>query len=157
MMMRGRLSDGGTGARRRGLRRSRGGMLSVEIAVVMPLLLTMMFGILDYAWQQWTSETLQQAASFGARCMGVLESSCESGTAYSATATQAYVQSVALERGITVPTADITVNNATTCGTGTGFSSVTITYTYKSIVPNFRSAFASTFTLGASACYPNQP
>jgi Flp pilus assembly protein TadG len=132
-------------------------LLSVEIAIVMPLLLTMMFGILDYAWQQWTSETLQQAAAFGARCMGVLESSCESGTTYSATASQTYVQNIALERGITVPTADIVVNNATTCGTGTGFSLVTITYTYKSIVPNFRSAFAPTFTLSANACYPNQP
>lgn|GEM_PF-1692349 len=147
----------GPGRPRRGLRGSRGGMLSVEIAVVMPLLLTIMLGILDFAWQEWTSETLLQAATFGARCMGVLQSSCKSGTAYSATATQAYVQSVAQERGITVPTADIVVNNATTCGTASGFSLVTIAYTYNSIVPDFRSAFRLTSALSARACYPNQP
>lgn len=59
--------------RRGGTRRERAAAI-VEFAVVLPLLLTMLFGIIEYGWAFMVRQGLQNAAREGAR-MSVLQSS----------------------------------------------------------------------------------
>jgi hypothetical protein len=67
---------------RRWRRRSKGGRHSdrargaavVEFAVILPLLLTILFGIIEYGWLFMVRQTLQQAAREGCR-VGILQSS----------------------------------------------------------------------------------
>lgn len=56
-------------------RRARGAAV-VEFAVVLPLLLTILFGIIEYGWVFMVRQTLQTAAREGAR-LAVLQTSAE--------------------------------------------------------------------------------
>ncbi len=58
---------------RRGVKRARAAAV-VEFAVVLPLLLTILFGIIEYGWVFMVRQTLQTAAREGAR-QAVLQTS----------------------------------------------------------------------------------
>ena len=60
---------------RRGAKRARAAAV-VEFAVVLPLLLTILFGIIEYGWVFMVRQTLQTAAREGAR-QAVLQTSVE--------------------------------------------------------------------------------
>ncbi len=62
-------------ARRRGSNRSRAAAV-VEFAVVLPLLLSILFGIIEYGWVFMVRQTLQNAAREGCR-IAVLSTSVE--------------------------------------------------------------------------------
>lgn len=61
--------------RRRGGSRARGGAI-VEFAVVLPVLITILFGIIEYGWVFMVRQTLQHAAREGCR-LAVLQTSVE--------------------------------------------------------------------------------
>ena len=98
---------------------------------------------------------LQESATAGARCAGILESSCAAGGAYNASNTVSYIQQVASNWGITIPTGDITTTNSTTCGGTSGFAQVQINYTFKTLVPNIIPIGAAGKALIVQSCYPN--
>ena len=84
--------------------------------------------------------------------------SCASAGAYSSGNTTTYIEGVATGWGVTLTSTNIALNNSTTCAGVTatnGFSSVTITYTFQSIVPNLITALAGGTTLTSTACFPN--
>jgi Flp pilus assembly protein TadG len=137
------------------LARHAGGGAAVEFSLVMMALFLVLFGITEMAWYMWTANALQQTAIQAARCMGVLNSSCASGGAYSSTNTNSFVRSVASTYGITVPTAGITLSTVATCGGASGFSQVTINYTFTTVVPNLVTGLSSV-PLTESSCFPNQ-
>jgi Flp pilus assembly protein TadG len=137
--------------------RARRGDVALEFAVVIPLLLALVLGIIDFGWLVWTGEAVQEGADAGARCMGVLASSCASAGAYSSSGTLAYIQGVVAARGITLPANSATLNASTTCGSTGGFSKVSISFTYTTIVPNVLNAFGVKPLVSVVACFPNQP
>ena len=65
-----------SGARSRGDSPRARGAAVVEFAVVLPLLLTILFGIIEYGWVFMVRQTLQTAAREGAR-VAVLQTSVE--------------------------------------------------------------------------------
>jgi len=131
------------------------GGTAVEFSAIILSLFALLFGVTECGWFMWTANALQQTAIQSARCMGVLASSCASGSAYSSSNTQTYLQTVASTYGVTVPTAAISLNNAATCGGAGGFSSVTINYTFHTVVPNLVTGLASV-PMSETACFPNQ-
>ena len=84
-------------------RRRRRGAAVVEFAVVLPLLLTILFGIIEYGWVFMVRQTLQTAAREGCR-LAVLQTSV-------------------------TPYANVTERVATVMGP-TGLSSYTVTMTH---------------------------
>ena len=62
-------------SRRKRVRKARGAAV-VEFAVVLPLLLTILFGIIEYGWVFMVRQTLQTAAREGAR-VAVLQTSVD--------------------------------------------------------------------------------
>ncbi len=139
---------------RRWFKDSRGGA-AVEFSAVVTALFTLLFGVTEFGWYMWTANALQQTAIQSARCMGVLAGNCASGSAYSSSNTQSYVQNVASTYGITVPAADIVLSQAGTCGGASGFSTVTINYTFRTVVPNLITGLSSV-AMTEQACFPNQ-
>jgi Flp pilus assembly protein TadG len=137
--------------------RARRGDVVLEFAVVIPLLLALILGIIDFGWLVWTGEAVQEGAAAGARCMGVLGSSCTNAGAYSSSATLAFIQGVIAARGITLPANSATLNTSTTCGSTSGFSKVSISFTYTTIVPNVLNAFGVRPVVSVVSCFPNQP
>jgi hypothetical protein len=118
------------------------------------VLLMMSFGIYEFGRWAWTLEALQESASRGARCIGIGQSACESGGAYSSTSTVTYVQGVAAAWGVTVPAADITSTNATSCGGISGFSQVQISYVFNSVVSKIIPSGTTGTTLTVKSCFP---
>ncbi len=132
-----------------------GGGAAVEFSLVITAMFILLFGVTEFGWYMWTANALQQTAIQGARCMGILASSCASGSAYSSTNTTTYVQQVASNYGITVPSAGVALSNSASCGGASGFSQVTINYTFHTVVPNLVTGL-STVAMSQTACFPNQ-
>jgi Flp pilus assembly protein TadG len=128
------------------------GTVAIEFALVAPLFLMLLFGSVEFGRLLWTKQALQEAATAGARCMGIAQSSCAS-----ASQTQTYVQQVARGWGISLSTAAITASNTATCGGSTAaFSQVSIASTFSSAASTLI-RLARSISLSASACYPNNP
>ena len=127
----------------------------MEFSAVILTLFTLLFGVTEFGWYMWTANALQQTAIQSARCMGVLSGSCATGSAYSSTKTLSYVQQLATTYGVTVPSAGVTLSTSASCGGATGFSSVTINYTFTTVVPNLITGLASV-PMTEQACFPNQ-
>jgi Flp pilus assembly protein TadG len=132
------------------------GTTAVEFAFVVGPLILLVFGAVEFSRLMWAREALQSTAIAGARCMGVREAACAPAGTYSSTSTKTFIRDWALSLYISVPLANITVNNAATCSGSTGFSQVSISYTFNSIITPFLDAIDQT-QLSASACFPNQP
>jgi Flp pilus assembly protein TadG len=135
-----------------------GGATAVEFAAVLGPLMLLIFGVFEFGRLLWTREALQETATAGARCMGMSATSCAAAGAYSSGNTNTYIEGVANSWGVTLTAANITLNNNATCAgvsAANGFSSVTITYTFQSIVPSVVTTLSGGSTLTSTACFPN--
>ena len=143
------------------LRRDRRGAAAMEFAMVVPPLMLMLFGTIEFGRLLWTRDVVKQVAVEGARCMGVLAPGCSSpGPVYSLTKTQNYI--VGRARGFGVPLTNAaltTVTRASNCASPAGTSNasqVQIQFTFNSVVPRLVTVLAAGQLLTVSACQPNQ-
>ena len=127
------------------------GVAAIEFGIVVVPLLLFMFGIIEFSRAFWAKEALQQTAVDTARCMGLglSTSGCTS-----TSGGQAYAVSVGNTWGLTIPTSNVTITTGTTCGGVSGFVTVHITYTFKTVVPDLIAGLFND-TLYASACFPS--
>ncbi len=143
----------------RRLRTVRNGTVALEFAMLAIPFMMLSFGIIEFGRLVWTTEALQATAAIGARCMGVVASSCavtgSSPPTVSSDNTKAYILSVAGDWNVTLPLGALAVTTTGTCGGVTGFSQVTITYSFQTVVPNLLTSL-STLPLTVQACFPNQ-
>jgi Flp pilus assembly protein TadG len=130
----------------------RSGASAVEFALVVFPLMLVIFGVIEFGRAMWTREALQETAIAGARCMGVLNSNCTTGRTYSASSTTAYIQTVARAWGIALPSTGVTLDRNATCAGVSGFSSVSLNYTFQAVTTGPLGAGAP---LTARACFPN--
>ena len=134
----------------------------MEFALLATPLLLLVLGILEFGRLMWFREALQMTANQGARCMGVVASSCASSGAYNATNTTTYIENVANNWGITLANANVVLarpsTNANCLPTlstpATPMSEVTITYTFQTAVPQLLDMLVGK-SLTSHACFPN--
>jgi Flp pilus assembly protein TadG len=144
------------------LHRTRKAVAALEFALLATPLLLLVLGILEFGRLMWFREALQMTANQGARCMGVVASSCASSGAYNATNTTTYIESVANNWGITLANANVVLarpsTNANCLPTlstpATPMSEVTITYTFQTAVPQLLHMLVGK-SLTSHACFPN--
>jgi len=136
--------------------RSREGASAVEFAMVMPWFLLMLFGIIEFGRLFWTSHALHETAIATARCMGVPQVECEDGNAYSAAKTIAFVQTKAAGWAVRLDVTSISLDNAASCYGLDGFSQVTLTYKFTTLLPELLTSLAGGTDLTTQACYTNQ-
>ncbi len=76
------------------------GVAVVEFAIVLPILLLFMFGLIDFGRAAWTQTTLNYAAQATARCYAIGSSSCSTTALAQAYAvTQAYAITLSCSAG----------------------------------------------------------
>jgi Flp pilus assembly protein TadG len=136
--------------------RDRSGASAVEFALLSLPLLLVLFGTVEFGRIYWTQHVLQDTATAGARCVGVLQSGCSQNGTYNAANTFTFISGMAASDGITLTGTDINVNNNTTCSGLSGFTTVRISYTFATVLPSFLTALANGPQLSATACFPNQ-
>jgi|GEM_PF-392218 Flp pilus assembly protein TadG len=139
------------------------GATAVEFALVLPMFLMLVFGAIEFGRLLWTEQALQQTAAATARCVALAQGthpsgSCTASGAYSQTTAISYAQNIAGGWGVTVPSSGITPSTSANCGgSAGGFSQVSLSYTFTSVVPQLVHLNSAGVSLTASACYPNNP
>ncbi len=129
---------------------------AIEFGFLAVPFLGLALGVYEFGRACWILEAIQESAVQGARCIGVQQSGCFSSGSYDATGTISYVRAVAGGWAVSLPSADITATQSTTCGNVAGFAKIQISYQFTTIVSRFIPALRSQ-TLTASSCFPNNP
>lgn len=133
------------------------GTSAVEFAILAGPMALLLVGSLEFGRLYWVRQALQETAIEGARCMGVLQPGCKAGTSYSSAATTTFIKDTAKGRGVKLSDSDLTLSPNTSCSGVSGFSSVTINYTFETALPPFvAEALVDGLQLTATACFPNQ-
>ena len=135
--------------------RCRSAATAIEFGFVLLPLMLCIFGIIEFGRLLWTREALQQTAIAGARCMGLVQNNCGTGGVYSASLATNFVKTQAAAWSIQLAPSDITLNTTATCAGLSGFSQVSIVYTFNTLVPVLIKALGGGTQLSASACFPN--
>jgi Flp pilus assembly protein TadG len=119
------------------------GSAAIEYALILPVLLLCIFGLMDTARLIWCYATLSRAVDAAARCAAINTTAC---------GTTAQIQSVAVAEawGLTIASSAFTAATAT-CGIR-----VTGTYDFDFVMPGFNYVVPTgTITLTTSSCYPS--
>jgi Flp pilus assembly protein TadG len=114
----------------------RRGTVAIEYAIILPVFLIMLLGIMDISRLLWTYTTLYRASEAAARCAAIKAASC---TTFAAT--KAYAVTAAL--GLNITASSFSVSNPA-CGI-----QVSSSYDFRFIFPQ------KTVTLTTTACYPD--
>lgn len=121
------------------------GATVLEFALVAPVFLMLLFGIIDGSRLFWTKKTLDEVAFSTARCISV-SSTCDT------TAKQkAYAVQRARSYGIRVTTADVAIGTKVTCRSQSNSNRVTITTGFAS---GLRGLLPMPKTLNTVGCFP---
>ena len=136
-------------------RRTRGAS-AVEFALVVIPLLLLLMGTIEFGRLLWTRQAMQSLAISAARCMGVRQTTCSNAGIYDSGNTTAYILQGASALGVELSTANIVLNANASCQGVPGFSTITIAYTYKTIVPLLIPSLSDGMLLSTTACFPNQ-
>jgi len=137
---------------RRGAR-ARSGMAMVEMVIITPLLLMMIFAIVEFGVMFGRWQTLSNAAREGARTAIVFRAPCDPATVTDEV--RARVRDYAASLGMTLPDAAITVTGA--CGGTNSTSAVNVTSPYSfRVLPGFASAVNPTIDLVGTSTMRNE-
>ena len=118
------------------LLRARGGATAAEFAAILPALLAISLGIMEFGRLMWTKSALNYAVEEAARCAAINTSTC---------GTQAQVQSYAASHAGQTFAVSVFTLSTLACGT-----QVSATYPFQFVVP----LVDYSVTLQASYCYP---
>ncbi|MFK3889237.1 TadE/TadG family type IV pilus assembly protein [Sphingomonas sp. NPDC079357] len=105
------------------------GATVIEFAIVLPLLLMALFGLIEGARLVWMDQALDQAAYSTARCRTIASTACDS-----AAKQVDYAVQRARANGVTVSPTDVVINPGATCGGASGALLVTLTVPFGSPV-----------------------
>jgi hypothetical protein len=138
-------------------RRDKSGATALEFALVAGPLLLLIFGVIEFSRAEWTRQSLQEIAIQGARCMGVRQTACTTGTTIDVAKSKTYLITEGHDYGLELTGNGITLESNVSCDGVAGFSRVRLAYDFRTAVPGLIEALLAKIPLQAQACFPNQP
>lgn len=127
------------------LRASTRGATVIEFAMLAPIFIAMLFGVMEGGRLFWARQTLNTVATATVRCMSV-SSSCNT-----AATQQSYAVARAQGYGLRITAAQVTPTAATTCKGQANSNQVQITANFRSALRGF---VPLPTTLTSTACFP---
>ncbi|UJW77572.1 TadE/TadG family type IV pilus assembly protein [Rhizobium sp. SL42] len=137
------------------LLRERSGASAVEFALVAPVFLLMLFGMIEFARLLWTTHALHETAIATARCMGIPQLECENGGAYSSESAIDFARSKAAGWLIHIDPTAIVLDRNSSCNGMEGLSMARIDHRFTTMVPDLLASLVGGTLLKAEACYTN--
>lgn len=131
------------------------GASAVEFALVAPVFLLLLFGMIEFARLFWATHALHETAIATARCMGIPQIQCEDGGTYSSENAIAFAKSKAAGWLIQLDPTAITLDRNASCNGLPSLSKARIEYQFTTVVPNLLMSLVGGTQLGAEACYTN--
>lgn len=132
------------------------GANAVEFALLAGPFLLVLVGTVEFGRAFWSRQVVQEVAIAGARCVAVPQPSCMAAGKYDATAARQYIMTSASSKGVALTQPNVTLDRNATCFGTSGFSQVTIAYTFSTALPDFITALASGAVMNATSCFPTQ-
>ncbi|WP_066773886.1 TadE/TadG family type IV pilus assembly protein [Croceicoccus mobilis] len=123
------------------------GAAAIEFALLGPLLVMMLFGLIETGRLFWTQHSLDEVAFATVRCMSISDQCSD------ADAQQAFAIDRAASYGITVVAANVSPQTDTTCKTFGSSNRVLIDAKFNSVMQSLVPQFPA--TVEAEACFPN--
>ena len=127
----------------------RRGATIVEFAIVAPVLILFIFGVMEGARALWIAQSLQETVSNSARCLVIGRSPCEN-----IANTKTYAIARAAKSSLTVPAASVTAEKGVTCNGLSGQGKVAIAMPFNSVLS---SVMPNLTSINVSACMPVPP
>jgi Flp pilus assembly protein TadG len=125
----------------------------VEFVIILPLLMMILFAVLEFGVLFGRWQTISNAAREGARTAVVFRRDCNAGAVEAEVRTR--VKAYAAPMGITLTDAEITVNGV--CGSSDTSSTVDVQLPYTfSVLPNFATSVSPTINLLGSSVMRNE-
>lgn len=124
------------------------GATAVEFALVLPVMILMILGVIEGNRYLWSQQAVQEATSHTARCMAIGTDGCET-----IDGVKAYAEQRASKVGVKINTADVTALANQNCNGTDNMSKVVISVPYASPLTSLIPVFPK--TLNAEACFPN--
>lgn len=131
----------------------RRGASAVEFALVAPVFLLLLLGIIELSRLVWTSHALYETAIATARCMAIPQLECEDGGVYDQKRSMSFARAKAAMWIIELDPVDVTLDRDVTCNGLEGFSKATIQYRFETVIPELLISFAGGSRLKAEACH----
>ena len=122
------------------------GATIVEFALVAPIFVILLFGIIEGSRAFWVKQTLERVAHATARCMSV-DSACATTAAQ-----KQYAVDRARSLGVGVELADVAITGGTTCKGNANSNSVTIARPFDTVLRNIVPIVPQ--ELSGSGCFP---
>lgn len=136
--------------------RARSGTAAVEFALILAPLLLLLFGGIEFGRLVWTRNALQQTAVATARCMGVRQPPCATSGAVDIGRAVTFARTRARSYSVAITTSAVVASASGTCSGQSGFSRVTISTNFVTVVPALLSAIGRRSPITVTACFPNQ-
>ena len=133
--------------------RRKRGMAMVEFVIILPILLMIVFAIVEFGVLFGRWQTLSNAAREGARTAVVFRSPCNTGTVEAEVRQR--VKDYAIPLGIVLADADIAVSGVCGASTTSSTVSVTLPYTFK-VLPGFAASVSPTIDLVGNSVMRNE-
>ncbi len=136
------------------LRRRVSGSAAVEFALVAPVLILLIMGIIAFGWVFWTQNSFQFAVEQASRCAAINTTAGGTPDCSTVSLTQSYAASKIY--GLTVTASDFTVTGFSTSEVCVAFSKPFSFFALGTLVPAFvhGRSFSSTITLTGKSCRP---
>ncbi len=131
---------------RRALARDARGATAIEFALLAPVFLLLLFGILEVGRLVWVKQVLTETAYSAARC-AALAAPCKA-----ASDVQGYAAARALRWGLKVDAGLVDYTASTACDGNAGMVQVTVSYSFASPLSGFLPALPA--TVQAHGCFP---
>lgn len=122
----------------RSLWRDRSGANALEFAILLPVFLPLMFGIIEFGQMFWTQTALQHAVDMAARCATINSATC-------GTTSQIGTYAASQAYGLNLPSGTFTASTPS-CG-----NQVSAAYAFTFLATAW---FPVTVNLTARSCYP---
>lgn len=122
------------------------GATAIEFALLAPVFLLLLFGMIEVGRLVWVKQVLTEASYSAARC-AALAAPCKA-----ASDVQGYAAARALRWGLKVDGAQVVYTASTACDGNAGMVQVTISYAFASPLTGFLPALPA--TVQAHGCFP---
>lgn len=136
--------------------RARSGTAAVEFALILLPFMLLVFGGIEFGRLIWTRNALQQTAVATARCMGVRQPPCATSGAVDVARAVTFARTRARSYSVAITTSAVVATASGTCSGQGGFSRVTISTNFVTVVPLLVTAIGRTSPTTVTACFPNQ-
>ncbi|MFO7757062.1 MAG: TadE/TadG family type IV pilus assembly protein [Roseovarius sp.] len=127
----------------------RRGAVSIEFAAIALPFILLLAGTMEISRYTWTRVALQDAASAGARCLGLGLAPCVVDESMDASATKEFVRQQATDWGIRVAPSAVTPDLYVECNDIASFGKVVIVHGFSSVLPALPDS-----DITVEACFP---